>query len=856
MNSGGANGHPLTVNHDSKGGATGRPLTVNNNNDNQPDDLDEVDITTAEDSAASAAPNDRLRPENIGRVKRLISELLSKRSVGTRPPGRFQATLDYIASALHDAPFNFHDLRWVTPLLERREGMPHGASTQPYWRDWRRWFPAQPKLWRFIRDGHSDPKIDYGFDYQSISVSRDQGVAGYSTAESKFMQQYFLVLQKMGVARLTDPTRRLVPGRPTCYLRLAFVPKEDGTQRMIVDGKAASLNEDPPSYRCLRVKELKDWMRPRTRLLRVDLIKYYWQFAASASQIQLQRFWLPDGRSADLLDMMMGIKGSGYWGGRCFAGSWILAFQGMGIDLTGYMDEGILQEEDDVLNKVQQVFAITILEDNGLRCHISPEPASAACKSDLGRPLSVAKFIGCMVDPTLGRISPAPLRLANIREGASRLLRHMREGTAAPMTLLSTLLGRIRSCLQLHIQAGLLSLRLNHVLVAHCRTFGVTKRDLRRPILPQALLYISKELTYWAASNPIDEFELVNNTVPVHATVTGDASEYGVSVGATATPAGRSTDSSAPPGLGPASLLLVQSFLLQFKFSAKDQVSYHHNWKEAMVPVEAMRALHDFSYIEEGQPGQPIRILSLTDSMTVRAAIRNKKTRSVEIARLVSPLLSDLNRWNWLLMSEFLEKLLMDATIHDDGSRLTSGIWDCAVPMQTWQALIFDQLGHMPTHVVDLFAEPPTALSKFFVSRFPKAVSVDHPAPIWVDALAFSSPPWCSEGNPYLTPDTILYAYPPPRMLQSVFARIERDRTPSILVVMPLRSQRAMPNFERLLTATPTLTSVAVQDLVIPEGTNPTMTAAHGQRLDLIVGLSSGRSELRKEYQLQRYGEL
>ena len=50
-----------------------------------------------------------------------------------------------------------------------------------------------------------------------------------------------------------------------------------------------------------------------------------------------------------------------------------------------------------------------------------------------------------------------------------------------------------------------------------------------------------------------------------------------------------------------------------------------------MVPVEAMRALHDFSYIEEGQPGQPIRILSLTDSITARAAIRHKKTRPVEI---------------------------------------------------------------------------------------------------------------------------------------------------------------------------------------------------------------------------------
>ena len=172
---------------------------------------------------------------------------------------------------------------------------------------------SQSKLWRFIRDGHSDPKIDYGFDYQSTSVSRDQGVAGCSTVEAAFMRECFLVLQKMGVARLTDPTRRLVPGRPTCCLRLAFVPKEDGTQRMIVDGKAASLNEDPPSHRCLRVKELKDWMRPRTRLLRVDLIKCHWQFAALASQIQLQRFWLPDGSSADLLDMMMGIKGSGCW---------------------------------------------------------------------------------------------------------------------------------------------------------------------------------------------------------------------------------------------------------------------------------------------------------------------------------------------------------------------------------------------------------------------------------------------------------------------------------------------------------------------------------------------------------------
>ena len=63
-------------------------------------------------------------------------------------------------------------------------------------------------------------------------------------------------------------------------------------------------------------------------------------------------------------------------------------------------------------------------------------------------------------------------------------------------------------------------------------------------------------------------------------------------------------------------------------------------------------------------------------------------------------------------------------------------------------------------------------------------------------------------------------------------------------------------NFRKAADGDPTLTSVAVQDLVIPEGSNPTMTAAYGQRLDLIVGLSSGRPELRKEYQLLRYGQL
>ena len=71
------------------------------------------------------------------------------------------------------------------------------------------------------------------------------------------------------------------------------------------------------------------------------------------------------------------------------------------------------------------------------------------------------------VDPGLGRISPAPLRLANIREGASQLLRHTREGTAAPMTLPSALLGRARSCLQLHVQAGLRGSRVKESVVCH-----------------------------------------------------------------------------------------------------------------------------------------------------------------------------------------------------------------------------------------------------------------------------------------------------------------------------------------------------------------------------------------------------
>ena len=794
-------------------------------------------------SAATRIGNDILLPENRGRVKQLVSVLLSKRAVGNRPVARFQASVDYLASALHNQPFDYHDRRWATALLEQRRNRQHGGSTQEHWRDWRRWFPDQPALWRHVRNGHSDPKVSEDFDYQAISVPRAQGISSYSAEEASFMTTYFTTLQTMGVARLCD-SRDDRHGSPVCYLRLAFVPKDDGSRRMIVDGKAMSENEDPPSFRCIRVQDLADWMRPRTRLLRIDLVKYYWMFAASLTQMQLQRFWTPDGRDAILQTMSMGVKGSGYWGGRCFAGSWVLVFQALGIDIIGYMDEGLLQETDPVMAKVQQVFVITILEDVALSCHLTDQLLEDdECKTDMAAPLIAAKFIGCIVDPVLGRLSPSPARLERIRNDARQLQRHMLDCTSAPMSLVASLLGRIRSCLRIHVQAGFLSLKLNHILVAHGRAFGVDRRELRRAVLPQALQYVSNELKYWSGHHPVDEYVMINNQVPTQVTVIGDASEYGVSVGATVTSAA---------GLGPASLLLSQAFLLQFKFSSEDQITYHHNFKEAMVPIEALRALHDWTYVEEGRPGAPVRLLNLTDNMTVRSAFKNKRTRSVEIARIMAPLMSDLNRWNWIAGSEYLEKLLMDATIHDSGSRAVSTIWDCGLPPWMVCCLLANQ-GLSSADLIDLFAESATAVSQRFVSRFPRSASDSTPAPIWVDALAGSSPPWSAAANPHISAGTVLWAYPPPRFLLQVFAKIEADCTESILVVMPLRSQRAMPAFERLLTQTPTLTSIAVQELVVPEGTNPTIEQAYGQRLDLIAGALSGCPERRKAYQLSRY---
>ena len=83
MTPGGIIGCPLTVNHDDKGAADGRSLTVTNDSYDQHDDPDRIGTNATVGSPSDTTPNDRLRPENIGRVKRLTSELLSKRSVGT-----------------------------------------------------------------------------------------------------------------------------------------------------------------------------------------------------------------------------------------------------------------------------------------------------------------------------------------------------------------------------------------------------------------------------------------------------------------------------------------------------------------------------------------------------------------------------------------------------------------------------------------------------------------------------------------------------------------------------------------------------------------------------------------------------
>ena len=190
------------------------PLAVNNNNnDNKPEETappPAASVGAASErrelpdgsSAAAHIGDDILQPEteNRGRVKQLVSALLSKRAVGSRPVTRFQASVDCLASALHGRPCDHHDRRWATALLERRRDRQHGGSTQGHWCDWRRWFPDQPALWRHVRDGHSDPKVSEGFDHQAISVPRAQGISSHSVEEAAFVATCFIKLQTMGRA--------------------------------------------------------------------------------------------------------------------------------------------------------------------------------------------------------------------------------------------------------------------------------------------------------------------------------------------------------------------------------------------------------------------------------------------------------------------------------------------------------------------------------------------------------------------------------------------------------------------------------------------------------------------------------
>ena len=240
------------------------------------------------------------------------------------------------------------------------------------------------------------------------------------------------------------------------------------------------------------------------------------------------------------------------------------------------------------------------------------------------------------------------------------------------------------------------------------------------------------------------------------------------------------------------------------------------------------------------EEGEALQVAGGTDNTTVVACVNKNHSRSLELCKVMIPLVRGAKS-HWVLLSSFfLPKAQMDSTSCDLNSRRRSGLWERGLPELIFLNML-TSLGRDPTEpVLDLMACRQTAKSQFFVSW-----RADHAAQ-WTDALSPASHPWRRPWTPQheppdgrVPPQALPYAFVGPGLIERVLERILRDGTESILVVTPLFSHSRLHLFFRLLTVPPLMIPISSAELVPPEGRVIADPVAD-RRVTLVAGILSG----------------
>ena len=628
-----------------------------------------------------------------------------------------------------------------------------------HYRQWKETAPDRLDLWRMLRNGWADPKVDPFCPHAATSATVPPRSVGQLAIECQYPD-----MLRMGViARVENPP--LIPLTSDRYHILRNAPQEKKDEhgtvldevRVVTATKTESANELSPKYQGFSPDDYCRWIRPAHVSLKGDLSKMFWQIRAKQSQSDRMMFYW----GAELyrwMVMVMGMSGSGFWATtttnviRSFLRTKFL------IDLFTYVDEWIAQDTHTIMAYLNQMFVVVVTVWLGGRPNLGKTQLAFAAD----RVPTVALFIGIMSNSMINRVSPAPARITVIRIQAGQLLRASRGSQLVPWSEVQQLKARIISCARVHMLAGFVTVRMATVHRQFVRKHGTSKQAHRQPVPMEVLRYIRRELEYWSTT-PETESWRPASCPQSSATMVADASTYRMAMH------GRSDN--------------VRDFFFSAPMSP-DERETSHNSMEALTMTRAMPVVLRDGYMHPGTRVTPVVATVLADNVTTVQALNRLSTTSLFIAEQMIPFVRWQAQTNCWVMGYYHPKILMDSQkaktglgaglTTDEASRMFGGLWARAIPMPMFD-MICAHFQIPKENVVDMMACCQSRRVSRFVSRLPDIQN------LWTDAFS-PTHPWDHNRNQHLSAKDILYCFPPPKVLDRVLDRIESSSNCVLLV--------------------------------------------------------------------------
>ena len=637
--------------------------------------------------------------------------------------------------ALSGHPIDVSRTDWATLIPDhiRTDGKLAGCMSRHY-RSWQEMAPDRLDLWRMLRNGWADPKVDLDCPYAATS----EAVPPRSKGQMAIELQHPAVLHVGAIAPVEEPPQLPLTSNECHMLRNAPQEKknEHGTVldevRVVTSTKVESANELTPKYQGFSPDDYCRWVRPGRLSLKGDLSKTFWQVRAKRSQSNRMMFHWQD-QLHQWMVMVMEMSGSGHWATtmtnvlRSFLRVTFL------IDVFTYVDEWIAQDTHTLMAYLNQMFVVVVIVWLGGRPNM--QKTQLAFTAD--RVPTVALFIGIMSDSMCNRASPAPARIAVIRVQAGQLLRAARGGPRVQWSELRQLKARIISCARIHMMAGFLVVRMATVHRQFLQRWGSSKRAHIQTVPEEVLQYVRKELEYWSEM-PESEAWRPSTYPESSGTVVVDASTCRMAMH------GRSAN--------------IQEFFFSAPMSPVERET-SHNSMEMLTITRGMPVLLRDRHMDSGTMLVPVVVTALADNVTTVQALNRLSTTSLFIAEQMVPFIRWMARHNCWAKGHCHPKILMDAQkamwglgagmTTDEASRTFGGLWARAIPMP-----LFDRMcAHFQISkekIIDMMACCQSKRTPRFVSRLPDIQN------LWTDAFnpAYL---WDHSRNQHLSEEDVLY---------------------------------------------------------------------------------------------------